>query len=84
MGFMAGKRAGLVANTFPIFHDDPGNGRFFAGGAGDRMMFDLPGYGLHRLRAAGGDDLLHAADSGRIDDFIHGGSRSANTYIDRG
>ncbi len=33
--------------------DDPANDRFFAGGAGDRPLFDLPGYGLHRLRAAG-------------------------------
>lgn len=33
--------------------EDSGNARFFAGGNGDRMMFDLPGYGLHRLRLAG-------------------------------
>ncbi|MEL6563516.1 MAG: peptidoglycan editing factor PgeF [Pseudomonadota bacterium] len=33
--------------------DDPDTARFFAGGAGDRMHFDLPGYGLARLRAAG-------------------------------
>jgi YfiH family protein len=33
--------------------DDPGNARFFAGGAGDRVQFDLPAYGLARLRAAG-------------------------------
>lgn len=33
--------------------EDPGNARFFAGGQGDRMQFDLPGYGLHRLRQAG-------------------------------
>ncbi|MFZ1468333.1 MAG: peptidoglycan editing factor PgeF [Paracoccaceae bacterium] len=33
--------------------DDPDNTRFFANGTGDRMLFDLPGYGLHRLRAAG-------------------------------
>lgn len=33
--------------------DDPGNARFFATGQGDRMHFDLPAYGLHRLRAAG-------------------------------
>jgi YfiH family protein len=37
--------------------DDPQNGRFFAGGqgcaAGDRAMFDLPGYCLARLRTAG-------------------------------
>ncbi|MFW2544187.1 peptidoglycan editing factor PgeF [Primorskyibacter sp. 2E107] len=33
--------------------DDPENARFFAGGNGDRVHFDLPGYGLHRLREAG-------------------------------
>lgn len=33
--------------------EDPGNTRFFAGGTDDRMMFDLPAYGLHRLRDAG-------------------------------
>ncbi len=27
--------------------------RYFANGTGDRMLFDLPGYGLLRLRAAG-------------------------------
>ncbi|KIC50379.1 peptidoglycan editing factor PgeF [Tateyamaria sp. ANG-S1] len=39
---------------FEIFlGEDPENTRFFAGGDGDRMHFDLPGYGLMRLRAAG-------------------------------
>ncbi|MGZ2256802.1 peptidoglycan editing factor PgeF [Roseobacter sp. A03A-229] len=39
---------------FEVFMaDDPDNARFFAGGAGDRMHFDLPAFGLHRLRAAG-------------------------------
>lgn len=33
--------------------EDPDASRFFAGGEGDRMLFDLPGYGLHRLRGAG-------------------------------
>ncbi|SNS17371.1 peptidoglycan editing factor PgeF [Antarctobacter heliothermus] len=33
--------------------EDPANTRFFAGGSDDRMMFDLPAYGLHRLREAG-------------------------------
>jgi YfiH family protein len=33
--------------------EDPENLRFFANGRADRMLFDLPGYGLHRLRAAG-------------------------------
>jgi copper oxidase (laccase) domain-containing protein len=32
---------------------DPDSARFFASGDGDRMLFDLPGYGLHRLRQAG-------------------------------
>jgi polyphenol oxidase len=32
---------------------DPPSARFFARGDGDRMLFDLPGYGLHRLRQAG-------------------------------
>ena len=33
--------------------EDPANARFFANGAGDRYHFDLPGYGLMRLRRAG-------------------------------
>jgi polyphenol oxidase len=33
--------------------DDPGNARFFAQGKGDRALFDLPAFGLSRLRAAG-------------------------------
>lgn len=33
--------------------EDPDNSRFFAGGQGDRVQFDLPAYGLHRLRQAG-------------------------------
>ena len=33
--------------------EDPENARYFAGGQGDRVHFDLPGYGLGRLRAAG-------------------------------
>ncbi|MDG4648328.1 peptidoglycan editing factor PgeF [Roseibacterium sp. SDUM158017] len=33
--------------------DDPANARFFINGADDRYLFDLPGYGLKRLRAAG-------------------------------
>lgn len=42
----------------PEFHDtfmaeDEGAARFFAQGVGDRMLFDLPGYGLYRLRKAG-------------------------------
>ncbi len=33
--------------------DDPANARFFAAGSADRMLFDLPAFGLARLRAAG-------------------------------
>ncbi|MBJ3761176.1 peptidoglycan editing factor PgeF [Maribius pontilimi] len=33
--------------------DDPQAARFFAQGDGDRLQFDLPGYGLHRLRQSG-------------------------------
>lgn len=33
--------------------EDPDNSRFFAAGNGDRALFDLPAYGLHRLRSAG-------------------------------
>ena len=45
----------------PEFYDeflsvDMDNSRFFTGGDGDRMMFDLPSYGLHRLRNAGVGD----------------------------
>jgi YfiH family protein len=34
-------------------NEDPDSVRFFANGTSDRMLFDLPGYGLFRLRAAG-------------------------------
>ncbi|WP_281823876.1 peptidoglycan editing factor PgeF [Jannaschia rubra] len=33
--------------------EDPDASRFFANGQNDRYLFDLPGYGLHRLRSAG-------------------------------
>lgn len=33
--------------------EDPEASRFFANGEGDRMQFDLPGFGLYRLRNAG-------------------------------
>ncbi|MCU0826272.1 MAG: peptidoglycan editing factor PgeF [Tabrizicola sp.] len=39
---------------FDRFRDeDPESTRFFVNGTGDRLLFDLPGYGLHRLRMAG-------------------------------
>jgi polyphenol oxidase len=47
---------------FYTFTDaDPANSRFFVQGNGDRMLFDLPAFGLHRLRTAG---LGHAAWTG--------------------
>ncbi len=36
-----------------ILAEDPRAARFFANGMGDRYLFDLPGYGLQRLRQAG-------------------------------
>lgn len=33
--------------------DDPENARYFTNGTGDRMLFDLPAFGLSRLRGAG-------------------------------
>jgi hypothetical protein len=33
--------------------EDPTYARYFINGEGDRMLFDLPGFGLNRLRAAG-------------------------------
>ncbi|WP_425100917.1 peptidoglycan editing factor PgeF [Tropicibacter sp. S64] len=33
--------------------EDPANARFFAGGESGRAHFDLPAYGLHKLREAG-------------------------------
>ncbi len=39
---------------FERFHDeDPATGRFFVNGADGKYLFDLPGYGLMRLRGAG-------------------------------
>lgn len=38
-------------NTF--LNEDQNNARFFAPGSGDRMQFDLPSYGLHRLQCVG-------------------------------
>lgn len=37
---------------------DPENARFFAGGNDGRAQFDLPAYGLHRLRQAGVGEAL--------------------------
>jgi len=36
-----------------FLEQDSASDRFFANGEGDRVQFDLPGYGLHRLRALG-------------------------------
>lgn len=41
-------------DLFEAFRDDdPESARFFIAGKGDRLLLDLPGYGLHRLRTAG-------------------------------
>ena len=37
----------------PFLNDNPDTSRFFINGQGDRYLFDLPGYGLYRLREAG-------------------------------
>ncbi|MCF1710468.1 peptidoglycan editing factor PgeF [Tabrizicola sp. J26] len=37
--------------------DDRDNARFFANGKGDRALFDLPAFGLHRLRGLGLADV---------------------------
>ncbi|MEX0282981.1 MAG: peptidoglycan editing factor PgeF [Paracoccaceae bacterium] len=36
-----------------FMYENPDNARFFANGQDDRMQFDLPAFGLHRLREAG-------------------------------
>ncbi len=69
MEALGAKRDGMVAVIGPtisqrayevgpdFFEDflaqDPSAARFFAAGQGDRMLFDLPGFGLFRLRNAG-------------------------------
>lgn len=37
----------------PFLDQDPQNARFFINAGGDHYLFDLPGYGLHRMRRAG-------------------------------
>ena len=37
--------------------EDQGNARFFANGAGDRLQFDLTGFSLARMRAAGAENV---------------------------
>ncbi|CTQ48632.1 peptidoglycan editing factor PgeF [Jannaschia donghaensis] len=37
----------------PFLNDDPEASRFFSNGEADRYMFDLPGYGLWRIRRTG-------------------------------
>ncbi|MEX0349023.1 MAG: peptidoglycan editing factor PgeF [Paracoccaceae bacterium] len=54
-----------------FMQDDPENARFFANGQGDRMQFDLPAFGLHRLRRAGVGDAAWTrhctySDAGRF------------------
>lgn len=38
---------------YAFLDDDRDNARFFTKGRGDRLLFDLPGFGLNRLRRAG-------------------------------
>ncbi len=49
------QRAYEVGPEFLDAHlaEDPDAHRYFAQGTGDRLLFDLPGYGLHRLHAHG-------------------------------
>lgn len=51
------QRAYEVSEEFmdEFLTDDPGHHRFFAGGPNGRPMFDLPSYGLMRLREAGAE-----------------------------
>lgn len=61
--------------------EDPANVRFFANGEGDRLMFDLPGYGLHRLREAGvglADWTRHCTHSDPARFFSHRRATRAN------
>lgn len=55
IGPCIGQRAYEVGPEFMdrFLDDDPENDRFFAGGLGDRVQFDLPGFALNRLRRAG-------------------------------
>lgn len=55
IGPVISQRAYEVGPEFveQFLDEDWDNGRFFAGGEGDRAMFDLPGFCLARLRAAG-------------------------------
>lgn len=59
--------------------------RYFANGAGDRLLFDLPGFGLSRLRAAG---IAHAewtrhctySDPARFFSYRHATHAKAGDY----
>lgn len=55
VGPLISQRAYEVGPEFvdEFLDTDPDYSRFFAGGAGDRAQFDLPGFVLHRLRGAG-------------------------------
>ena len=55
IGPLISQRAYEVGPEFVerFLDEDPENARFFAGGAGDRAMFDLAGYCLSRLGLAG-------------------------------
>jgi hypothetical protein len=65
--------------------DDPDNERFFVPGAGDRLQFDLEGYVVHRLIAAGiGEvealNLDTYADEGRFYSYRRATHRGEADY----
>jgi hypothetical protein len=65
--------------------DDPDNERFFVPGAGDRLQFDLEGYVVHRLIAAGIDEvealnLDTYADEGRFYSYRRATHRGEADY----
>lgn len=68
------------------FHDaDPASARFFANGQDGRYLFDLPGYGLARLRAAGIADAAWTghctyADPGRFYSYRRATHRGEADY----
>ncbi|MEP5762847.1 MAG: peptidoglycan editing factor PgeF [Litoreibacter sp.] len=64
--------------------DDPENTRFFTNGEDDRYLFDLPGFGLHRLRAAGvrAEWIRHCTytDEARFYSYRRSGHQNEDDY----
>jgi len=68
-----------------LFDEDPANARLFVEGTGGRYLFDLPGYGLMRLRAAGvaSADWIRRctyADESRFYSYRRSGHRGEADY----